>query len=120
MFATAWVLEEALVVVGRIRIPSHHILSVVSLAILHASFDALPVNALALEQGHVARGPALTLPRGVNLPQSADPVRLVLCQMLQLPPLLYHCPLRRPNPHPVPPLLNHLQRTLPLLLVVLR
>lgn len=62
----------------------------------------------------------LTLPRGVILPQRADLVRLVLHQRLQLPPLLYHRPLRRPNPHPVPPLLNHLQRTPPLLPVVLR
>ena len=62
----------------------------------------------------------LTLPRGVTLPQRADLVRLVLHQRLQLPPLLYHRSLRRPNPHPVPPLLNHLQRTHPLLPVVLR
>jgi hypothetical protein len=31
------------------------IFSVVSLAILHASFDALPVNALIVERGHVGR-----------------------------------------------------------------
>lgn len=33
-----------------------HILSVVSLAVLHVSFGALPVNALALERNHAARG----------------------------------------------------------------
>jgi hypothetical protein len=32
-----------------------HILTVVSLAILHASLDALPVNALSVERGHVGR-----------------------------------------------------------------
>jgi len=32
-----------------------HILTVVSLAILHASFDALPVNALIVERGHAGR-----------------------------------------------------------------
>lgn len=32
-----------------------HILTVVSLAILHASFDALPVNALTVERSHLGR-----------------------------------------------------------------
>jgi hypothetical protein len=31
------------------------VLSVVSLAVIHASFDALPVNALAVERAHVGR-----------------------------------------------------------------
>ena len=33
-----------------------HFLTVVSLAVLQASFDALPVNALAVEHGHLGRG----------------------------------------------------------------
>lgn len=32
-----------------------HIFTVVSLAILHASFDARPVNALSVERGHLGR-----------------------------------------------------------------
>jgi hypothetical protein len=32
-----------------------HILTVASLAILHASFDARPVNALSVERGHLGR-----------------------------------------------------------------
>ncbi len=33
-----------------------HILTVVSLAVLYTSFDALPVNALAVEHAHIGRG----------------------------------------------------------------